>query len=320
MNKIDILHSKLATWNLTPLFKMENYTSCIDHYDFKCNKCGDVFRTSVDSLRKNNKGCNKCRLTDNRCKKTIEYTHLLKLKNFSYYINGDIHTIKCDLCDFEKSYSKSHIKRSYIEKMQCKKCQLLLKEKEKLKILQDIKDKNIKNKEIYEIISQNKVVICGIYKLTSPTGKIYIGQSKDIYSRWIQHKSASKKKHPKLYYSIKKYGFEYFSKEIVEVCDKEMLSDREKYYIKYYNSFNNGLNSTTGGESNYNRSEETKQKLRIILTGRKTNGNIPFSIDGVSYRTIQEAHEKLGIPLKTIHNRLNSNNIKFNRYVYDDSI
>jgi hypothetical protein len=317
MNKIDILQSKLSIWKLTPLFRIENYTTCFKHYDFKCNKCGDVFNTSVHSLSRNNKGCNRCRLSDIQDKTTLKYKQLLKLNNFSYSVNQCIHIIKCDICNYEKTYNKNTIKSGYINKLQCKNCESLRKEKEKLKIIQDIKDKNIKNKEMYDIISEYKAVICGIYKLTSPTGKVYIGQSKDIYSRWIQHKSTSKKKHPKLYYSIKKYGFEYFSKEIIEVCGEEILSERERHYIKYYDSFNNGLNSTTGGENNYIRSEETKEKIRITLTGRHTNGNIPFSIDGIPYRTIDDAHKKLGIPAKTIHNRLNSNNIKFDRYVYD---
>ena len=49
--------------------------------------------------------------------------------------------------------------------------------------------------------------ICGIYKITSPTGKIYIGQSVDIKKRWNHHKYAKDKKCSKLYSSFKKYGY-----------------------------------------------------------------------------------------------------------------
>ena len=48
--------------------------------------------------------------------------------------------------------------------------------------------------------------ICGIYKITSPSGKIYIGQSKDINLRIIYYKNARCKCQQKLYYSILKYG------------------------------------------------------------------------------------------------------------------
>ena len=58
-------------------------------------------------------------------------------------------------------------------------------------------------------------IISGIYKLTSPSGKCYIGQSKNIYQRFRDHKRANKHKHCKLYVAIKKYGYENFKKEII---------------------------------------------------------------------------------------------------------
>ena len=39
----------------------------------------------------------------------------------------------------------------------------------------------------------------GIYKITSPSGKIYIGQSSNIERRMIEHKYRSKTKNLKLY-------------------------------------------------------------------------------------------------------------------------
>lgn len=35
----------------------------------------------------------------------------------------------------------------------------------------------------------SKEKICGIYKITSPSGKVYIGQSNNIIKRWITYKS-----------------------------------------------------------------------------------------------------------------------------------
>ena len=49
--------------------------------------------------------------------------------------------------------------------------------------------------------------------------------------------------------AILKYGKENFSIEILEECPKELLNDREKYYIKLYNSYNSGYNSTLGGQN-----------------------------------------------------------------------
>lgn len=46
----------------------------------------------------------------------------------------------------------------------------------------------------------------GIYKITSPSGKIYIGQSVNIERRFLDYKKSLKKSQIKLYNSIKKYG------------------------------------------------------------------------------------------------------------------
>jgi group I intron endonuclease len=89
----------------------------------------------------------------------------------------------------------------------------------------------------------------GIYKITSPSNKVYIGLSKDIKKRWkgysIKKKTAPQQ--PKLYYSFKKYGVENHKFEILEECKFKDLSKREIYYIKKYDSINQGLNVSEGG-------------------------------------------------------------------------
>jgi len=89
----------------------------------------------------------------------------------------------------------------------------------------------------------------GIYKITSPSNKVYIGLSKDIEARWrgysIKKKTAPQQ--PKLYYSFKKYGVKNHKFEVLEECKFEDLSKREIYYIEKYNSVNEGLNVSSGG-------------------------------------------------------------------------
>ena len=48
--------------------------------------------------------------------------------------------------------------------------------------------------------------VCGIYKITSPTNKVYIGQSIDVENRLKRYKYFVSKKQTRLYYSILKYG------------------------------------------------------------------------------------------------------------------
>lgn len=109
----------------------------------------------------------------------------------------------------------------------------------------------------------------GIYKITNlVNGKVYIGQSKDIYNRYnSKHKYAYKQNkvsHYHLYQAFQKYGLNNFSIEVVELCQKEKLNEREIYWIKYYDSYNNGYNMTPGGTffSPKVFSKETEEKRK----------------------------------------------------------
>lgn len=93
--------------------------------------------------------------------------------------------------------------------------------------------------------------VCGIYKITSLTsGKIYIGQSVDIRTRWRDHiKSAlvTGNKTNLLYSAMAKEFPENFTFEILEEVPRAQLNEREKYYIDFYQSAKFGMNKTSGG-------------------------------------------------------------------------
>jgi len=110
----------------------------------------------------------------------------------------------------------------------------------------------------------------GIYKITSPTGKIYIGQSINIPFRWNQYKLLHKTViGRKLYHSLKKHGWESHHKEIIEECDINQLDKREVYWGIYFDVLGkNGLNGKLG-ESNGIFNDESKQKISKALMGRK---------------------------------------------------
>jgi group I intron endonuclease len=96
--------------------------------------------------------------------------------------------------------------------------------------------------------------MCGIYKIENLiNGKIYIGKSVNIKNRFQNHKSESFNEKSNAYdtaihRAIRKYGIESFSFEVIEKCSREDLSNREKYWIEFYNSFGKGYNLTLGGE------------------------------------------------------------------------
>lgn len=101
-----------------------------------------------------------------------------------------------------------------------------------------------------------KQLISGIYKITSPNDRIYIGQSENIDKRWYLHRYKPKgEKMTFIHNSLNKYGWENHIFEIIEECDKKSLNLREIYWIDFYKSNirkhknKRGLNLTDGGTS-----------------------------------------------------------------------
>ena len=104
----------------------------------------------------------------------------------------------------------------------------------------------------------------GIYKITSPTGKIYIGQSVNIRKRMLKYKNLNCKSQSILYKSILKYGWCNHIFEVIEECDIELLNNKERFYQDIFDATGkNGLNcmlTKTNDRSGFH-SQETKQKL-----------------------------------------------------------
>lgn len=83
-----------------------------------------------------------------------------------------------------------------------------------------------------------------IYKITSPSNKIYIGQSRNVDKRFKQYKRMSCKTQKVLFNSFKKHGVDNHIFEVIEECLFEDLNIRERYWQEHYNSLApKGLNS-----------------------------------------------------------------------------
>ena len=112
---------------------------------------------------------------------------------------------------------------------------------------------NYIGKPVLEMIKRvlQNTTCSGIYKITCiKTGEIYIGKSTDVKSRWQQHcKSAfncGTIAHSLLHTKMKQYGIEQFTFELVEQVPKDQLSEREKFYINFYQTKETGLNERNG--------------------------------------------------------------------------
>jgi group I intron endonuclease len=115
----------------------------------------------------------------------------------------------------------------------------------------------------------------GIYKIISPSNKVYIGQSIDIDVRKSHYEKypSMYKSQTKLNNSILKYGWKEHSFEVIEECSIELLNIRERYWQEYYDCINNGLNCLYTNTDNVKMmfSEETKAKMSKSQTGKKAS-------------------------------------------------
>ena len=98
---------------------------------------------------------------------------------------------------------------------------------------------------------------CGIYQIINKVnGHMYIGLSKNIEKRIKDHYSHGLNGQRKddmnkpLYQAFKKYGFDNFEWNILEECEEHLLKEREIYWIKYYNTYEDKkhYNITPGGD------------------------------------------------------------------------
>ena len=123
----------------------------------------------------------------------------------------------------------------------------------------------------------------GIYKITKKSnGKSYIGQSNNIERRFIEHQTKGKSSRIPVDVAIEKYGKDAFNYEIIEECTLDELNEKEKYWISYYNTLNNGYNCSVGGDQqsigeNNGRAKLTEQdviKIRIAYANHKKQRDI----------------------------------------------
>lgn len=112
----------------------------------------------------------------------------------------------------------------------------------------------------------------GIYKITSPSGKVYIGQSINIKKRFLNYKRLLCKGQTRLYSSFIKHGVNNHIFEIIIECNINELNELERYYQELYNCIGlNGLNCqyVKTKDKKYQHSEETKKKISLSNLGKK---------------------------------------------------
>lgn len=157
----------------------------------------------------------------------------------------------------------------------------------------------------------------GIYKIENLiNGKLYIGQSKNIESRWKQHLSELNN-HTHHNYKLQRdwieYGNEAFKFSILE--GYESLDDKEKYFIEKYSSIENGYNLAEVGyiPEEFKTESFTKSNNDIRLKIIKECGYKEYAMyltilshrnyqDGKCYPSISCLSDEMNCTTRTIYN------------------
>lgn len=136
----------------------------------------------------------------------------------------------------------------------------------------------------------------GIYKITSPSRKVYIGQSIDIERRFKHYRHLKCKEQPRLYRSFVKYGVEEHRFEVIWQCFECYLTKWERYFQDMYKSTGRtGLNCilVKTDEFSGGHSEESKNKISNGLKGRTFSAEHRAKIGEANRRRIiTEEHRK----------------------------
>lgn len=142
---------------------------------------------------------------------------------------------------------------------------------------------------------------CGIYKLTAPDGRCYIGSSVRVEKRLRQHRwSLAENKHynGRLQRAWNTHG--HFDFEIVERCEQSMLKEREQYWMDELQpyliqcGFNIARSSTVvpGSEE---RNRHSGDALKGHPTSEETRRKMSDAQRGISRRPhTEEEKRKIG--------------------------
>ena len=157
----------------------------------------------------------------------------------------------------------------------------------------------------------------GIYKITSPSEKVYIGQSIDVKRRFNSYKQLNCVEQIKLHRSLRKYGWFYHTFEILEECEEFNLNIRERYYQNLYNSVEKGLNCflTNENTKNYIVSEESKKKMS---ESSKSSKIVIDVLSGIFYNSCSETARIFNIKENTLRSKLSGFKINDTQFEYID--
>lgn len=150
----------------------------------------------------------------------------------------------------------------------------------------------------------------GIYKIINPKGKVYIGQSVDLYRRLNSYcEPNSAKNQTILKHSFNKYGRQNHKFEILEKCDVKELNVKERYWQEFYKDNLLNCRFTKSNDKSGYCSDETKIKISKSLNSTDKSWKhlkkkiCQYSNEGLfikEWESLREAARQLNISSTTI--------------------
>lgn len=123
----------------------------------------------------------------------------------------------------------------------------------------------------------------GIYKITSPTGKVYVGQSINIKQRFNSYLKYNAPGQPMLNNSFKKHGVKNHIFEVIEECSVDQLNSRERFFQEKYNA----INPKKGMNCKYTQADDKKQ-----ITSKLTLSKMSKSHSGKNNQMYGKTHSE----------------------------
>lgn len=164
----------------------------------------------------------------------------------------------------------------------------------------------------------------GVYKITNPLGQVYVGQTVDNENRWRSYKKGYCFQQRRLYESLITYGVINHVFEMVEECDKESLTERERFWqISLSTMGVNGLNANRVGLPRNRKAINNRKFSRKIcgelydkVSSAGNNSVIYDSFTGIFFDSMEDASFALELNRTTLSHYLNGirrnrTNLKF---------
>ena len=156
--------------------------------------------------------------------------------------------------------------------------------------------------------------IIGVYKITNTvTGDFYIGSSKNIKHRWIEHKCKytwNRRQNNPMYLDMQKYGTDKFDFQILEEVEVTHLKEKEQWFIE---KLKPTYNSIRANGWDFERYKKTQKKYNKEYQNKYYNQLCYYNSEMLTLSALVTRFRRAGIKNPTLEAKkyiLNNSKVK----------